>query len=645
MPTAPPIFWIFQFLILLLWGTIWFVAPGLSLQVLIGDFETELTKPAIDQLRMSAPYLLGLGGFSLFAMMTRRTRIMRGMAGSFAFAFGLWSLAYFQGVAEGHYGVGALVLGLVPVLLAIGNLALAIPKSASWVRDEDAGDSTTRPASAFVLWVLQVGILGGGAAVFFVAPEFVLSLIAEVPADVVPACRSASGFSCVAIHQTQLLGALSLGMGCISFLAIYTHSAFAWRGFAFFFMSFFLVWALSISLILIFGDYKQPVLQVLVPGIAFGIGNYLVFMMRGEFDPGDVQRFNNAWTPLDLWAGPLMAWSVLRTGRRSSHLVGVGAAGHFHPSPALCNPEGEAPEDEASPQQEVPSNAFFTRVQRPVQVRFANLTQLDDASLDVRGCGIKFSKHAIDSEFDLVMNTGSFCPADSIVAFAKFVLSKFLPQKLVEKGTRANPIAREGGVAGLRRAPDSYSALKYYGQLVRHWSDLEGRRHLVRYRVIPDQEATPQESGLPSLADAGQIWCRERAPSETRPSDYLRQELKERLAEGPIRLRLQAQFHQLAPGDSQEWYNPAVDWDEATHPWRTLGDLVLDRALSDEECEVLQICPANHPECLGVPSSTGPFGYTSLAESEVRVVGTLSRLRAWMYGRKGLPQFGRVTPS
>ena len=69
MSDAPPRLWLAQFAILTTWGLAWLIVPGASLSLLTGKTVAELTSPAIDQLRMSAPYLVGLGGFTVFAMM------------------------------------------------------------------------------------------------------------------------------------------------------------------------------------------------------------------------------------------------------------------------------------------------------------------------------------------------------------------------------------------------------------------------------------------------------------------------------------------------------------------------------------------------------------------------------------------------
>lgn len=162
--------------------------------------------------------------------------------------------------------------------------------------------------------------------------------------------------------------------------------------------------------------------------------------------------------------------------------------------------------------------------------------------------------------------------------------------------------------------------------------------HLVRYRCAPADLGL--ESGLPSDADASHIWIRTRLPGDDRAPNYLRQELRDRLTGAPVVMRLQAQFHRPRPGESLEWFNASLDWDEATHPWRDLGTIELHEALDDPDTELLQFDPGNHPPTLGIPIAHSPFDYRSMGDSEARVVRALQRTRLWMYDTFGFPSFG-----
>lgn len=612
--------WFLQLALFLSGGALYFFVPGFCLTALSGVVASDLSPLAIDQLRMSSPYLFGFGGFTLFALMTQRTALRPRFAAVFTVVFTSWSLVQWNGVVTGHYAAPGALAAVLATFLALANARILLLPALERLAPEHGGVRDTKPPQAFVLWFLQGVVLLSGSLGFLFAPEMVLSTISGNPIG-------SPLLTALAIHQTSLLGALATGMSLLSFIAITTQRSFAWRGFSFFFAFFLAVWVVSIAWILNWGNYALPVLGVLVPGLFLLPMNYWLHSLRGEWDPEGAGRMPETWSVLDLVAGPIMAVAVLRTRRRSSHLVGVALRGVFVPATGATSSE-----------QSAPTNDFFSDAAvKPVQVRFANLTELDDASLDVRGCAIKFSENQHTSPLDLLLNTGSYCPAYNLWSFAAFAASKIVPTKGSEVIVRRNLVAREGGVAGLRRAPESYAKLYYYGQIVRDWLTKEGDRYLVRYRCVP-VDLGP-ESGLPDEADAARIWVRERALGEARPRDYLRRELRDRVAHGAVKMRLQAQFHRPRHGDSQEWYNASVDWDEDCHPWRDLGTLELREVMEDADTEMLQFDPANHPISLGIPCATGPSDYRSMGDSEARVVRALQRLRLRAYEAFGLPPF------
>ncbi len=96
------------------------------------------------------------------------------------------------------------------------------------------------------------------------------------------------------------------------------------------------------------------------------------------------------------------------------------------------------------------------------------------------------------------------------------------------------------------------------------------------------------------------------------------------------------------PGDTDDWYNASVEWDERECPWIDVGRVDLDQPMSDADCELLQFNPGNHPMTLGVPRSSSPLDFRSMGDSEARVVRALQRFRLWMYKVFGPPAFGAV---
>jgi catalase len=90
------------------------------------------------------------------------------------------------------------------------------------------------------------------------------------------------------------------------------------------------------------------------------------------------------------------------------------------------------------------------------------------------------------------------------------------------------------------RAPTSYAACSYYAVHAYRFLDSEGGSRYVRYTLVPEAPETKL-----SLREA-----------RRRGRDYLQEEIRERLARGPVRFALELQI--AAPGDDVE--DPASVW-------------------------------------------------------------------------------------
>ncbi len=139
---------------------------------------------------------------------------------------------------------------------------------------------------------------------------------------------------------------------------------------------------------------------------------------------------------------------------------------------------------------------------------------------------------------------------------------------------------------------------------------------------------------------------RERAASERRGSDYLRNELRRTLETqranvgtdaARAKMLLQAQLHRFANGDTSHWYNPAVDWRGDEHPWLDVGTLVLHTVMPDDEAESLCFDLSYCPHSLGIPAGMLPTDFRSLGDTQRRVVGRVQAVRAWMLAAFGVP--------
>jgi arachidonate 5-lipoxygenase len=624
--------WTIQTALLLALGVLCLAVPR-SLLARVTEVP-QIPRYASDALRISGAFLLGLAGFNVFALMRSRTVFRRPFAIAFSVAFAASCIALWLEVASELYTGAMAVVCSGLTLFALLNLHWAIRRPPDARPEDDAGVAGSKPASAFVGWLLQLLGLGIAGVTLLVSVDTVLAFLTG---DATLGPRAFGSAALLIESQWRLVGILSVTAAVFTGIGMASQRDPVWRGFAFFWSVAFVLLSIVSAFVISADRYRRPALVALALGVVLVYLNRWIGGHPATWTTEDSDPERNAWTVLDLVAGPLMGISVLLTKRRSSHLLGVGVRGVFRVS-------GNVGATADSHDRSFPLNDFFVPGREyPVQARFANLTELDDASLDVRGCALKFSDQRAGGPLDLLMNTGTYCPAYDLVTFAGFVASKFIPTFGSKVIVESNAIAREGGVAGLRRAPDSYAQLHYYGQIVRHWVDFEGVRHLVRYRCIPETDAV--ESGLPSDEDASHIWLRDRLPSESRPTDYLRAEMRRRVDSTGVRMRLQAQFHRPRPGDTDDWYDASVDWDERECPWIDLGQLALDRSLPDPDTELLLFDPGNHPMTLGVPRATGPFDYRSMGDSEARVVRALQRLRVWMYGVFGMPPFGEVEPA
>ncbi len=633
-PVGVVILWVVQWLILLITGLVGLFAPYFLVDAIVNNKEInpEHYHYAADALRVTSAFVLGLAGFTIFALMLSQTVARRRFAILFVICFGALALTLWLAFATDIYDSTVIMACAVLTLFTLFNLNWALQVPPGKRKQNNAGVAGSKPPSSWAAWFVQLLVLGASGIALILAADHVLLFLSNHGSATIVADNPDLDTAAKKLihHQWQLVGIMAFVFAVLSGFGMVTQRESIWRGFAFIASATFLVVALTLVFVTFTDRYHLASLSMLVIAVVFFYMNRSIMRHPATWEIDD-SEVTDAWTIIDLVAGPLMALAVLMKKRRSSHLLGSGARGRF-----IVAGSDDAPPEYPQHDLFVPGTEF------PVQVRMANLTETDDAALDVRGFSLKLSNHRYHSPFDMMMNTGTFCPAFNLVTFAGFVASKFVPTAGSRAIVRSNLVAREGGIAGLRRAPNSFAELKYYSQLVRHWVDLEGVRHLVRYRVIPDIGI--EESGLPSDEDAAQIWERGRLPQETRAKNYLRSEIKQRVNEQGVRMRFQAQFHTPVPGDTADWYNSSVEWDERICPWVDLGMIELNEALSDADTELLQFNPNNHPYTLGIPASRSPLDYRSMADSDARVVGALQRVRLWMYETFGPPSFETVEP-
>ena len=219
-------------------------------------------------------------------------------------------------------------------------------------------------------------------------------------------------------------------------------------------------------------------------------------------------------------------------GHRALHAKGILAKGTFTATPEA---------------------AGLTRAQHmqgqaiPVTVRFSNGSgdpNLPDYGPEVRGMGVKF--YLPDgSRTDISAQTVPRFPVRTPDAFMNLLRASApgpgrlwrLPLFLATH-PEALPALRAN--APTLKPPASYASVSYNAVHAFKWVDSGGGERYVRYRWLPEIEQLPL------------------APDEakSRGKDYLQDDIKERLATGPVRFTLELQI--AGPGDKVD--DPSAAW-------------------------------------------------------------------------------------
>ena len=100
---------------------------------------------------------------------------------------------------------------------------------------------------------------------------------------------------------------------------------------------------------------------------------------------------------------------------------------------------------------------------------------------------------------------------------------------------------------------------------------------------------------------------------EKRPESYLIPEFKKRLSEEHIQYKLQIQLHEIKPSDSHLILHAARVWDEDTHPWMDLADVIVTSLLPIDIAECTRYSIDHHPSTIDIPSAKTIYDYNSIA--------------------------------
>lgn len=325
--------------------------------------------------------------------------------------------------------------------------------------------------------------------------------------------------------------------------------------------------------------------------------------------PNDVARPMPGDTPAarrHLWrrtrgAQFLFGFKALATGRRATHMRGVGARGTVT---VVAKPT-------------FPEHDFFAAGRVfPCRVRHANASFYDDAASQVRACSVKFADADGDSPLDLVMNTGviqAFWSFDTFMQFADArVKTSEHSWDSQKEYMRLLPGGMIGAIESVRVAPSSYAAMLYHGAIVYPFRGRDGVQRYARYRCVPEELG--RESGFLDDARQREPWVQSRTPGDDRPRAYLGDEFRARLGRGPVTYRLQLQVRTFDPEhDTHEFFNGARVWDPTLFPWHDLAELRLTEPLPDDVTERTQMWLGRTPPTLGLTDAFADVDYRSLA--------------------------------
>ena len=280
-------------------------------------------------------------------------------------------------------------------------------------------------------------------------------------------------------------------------------------------------------------------------------------------------------------------------GVRAAHSKGLCVTGMFMPWP-------DAPELSKAPQ-------FAKPV--PVVGRFSlgggNPQASDNAQDNVRGLAVRFDLGK-GGNSDLLMISAPVFFVKSPELFVEFLQTVGSgDQAKLKAFFEAHPEStRQNAWLTSHLVPASYGGVNYWGVHAFTFTNAAGESRIIKYKAIPEAG----ELGLtPEQANA-------------KGPDYYGDELKDRLANGPVVFDLVAILGQK--GDPTN--DPTVRWggedNRATAP---LGKITIDAVATDATCNAFSFLPGNVAEGIAGPTDDPIFA----ARSPAYTVSLIRRLQ------------------
>lgn len=248
----------------------------------------------------------------------------------------------------------------------------------------------------------------------------------------------------------------------------------------------------------------------------------------------------------------------LHPGFRPAHAKGALLSGTFTPSSAAASLT-------RAPHMNQPST--------PVTVRFSDGTGVpmipdNDPNSRPSGCAIRF--HLADRvHTDIIAHSANAFPTRTGQEFLEFLraLATSDPAKIAGSPLEAFFANHPKALAFVqlpKPAPSSFAREQFFGITALRFTNKDGQSRYGRFRVVPD-------AGVDYLSDSA---------AAAKSANFLFDELKERIAQGPIKLRVVVQL----PKDGDNVNDATEQWPE-DRTLMELGTVALTAPMANDAHE------------------------------------------------------------
>ena len=275
------------------------------------------------------------------------------------------------------------------------------------------------------------------------------------------------------------------------------------------------------------------------------------------------------------------------------------ADGGIHPGFRPAHAKGILLTGVFTPSSKAASLTRAPHVQRnftPVTVRFSNFAGIptvsdnDPQNASPRGCAIRFHL-AEHSHTDIVAHSVDSFPSRTAEGFLEFLNALIATDpagphpNAIEKFLGAHPAALTF-VQTPKPIPTSFGKESFFAVSAFKFTNADGVSRYGRYRVLPE---------------AGNEYLDEAAAAR-QSQNFLFDEIKERIGNGPLKFRLVVQVAQ--DGDTMD--DATVRWPE-DRPLLSFGELTLKEIASNNASEQQQIIFDPIPRVDGIEASADPL--------------------------------------